>query len=616
MATLANRAKMTTATTGTGTITLGSAADGYQTFAAAGISNGDTVRYTIEDGNNWEIGTGTYTASGTTLSRSVTESSNSGSAISLSGGAVVFLTIAATDYATTSDAGFMSSTDKSKLDGIEANADVTDATNVQSAGALMDSEVTNLAQVKAFDSSDYATAAQGTKADAALPKAGGTMTGAITFASGQTFDGRDVSADGSKLDGIESGAEVNDPAFKTILVSGQSNVVADADADTLTFAAGSNVTITTNASTDTVTIASTDTNTTYSAGSGLSLSGTTFSHSDTSSQASSNNSGRTYIQDITLDTYGHVTGIATATETVTNTDTNTTSLPIENSAGTAQFTATDTTGLQFVGSGATSVAFDSTNKRVTISSTDTNTDTNTTYSAGSGLSLSGTTFSHSDTSSQASSNNSGRTYIQDITLDTYGHVTGIATATETVVNTDTNTTYSAGAGLDLSGTTFSIESDVREHSNQYFGGSGGEYTYYDNSNALIRFYINSSEELRLESDGDLHADGNVIAYSTTISDPRLKDDVQKIEGALAKVQKLNGYTFTYKADGVESAGVMSPEVKDVLPSAVKQSTLALKTGDDGTLYDIVQYDQLTALFIEAIKELKAEIEELKHGSAN
>lgn len=48
--------------------------------------------------------------------------------------------------------------DKTKLDGIEALADVTDATNVEAAGALMDSEVTNLAQVKAFNSADYATA--------------------------------------------------------------------------------------------------------------------------------------------------------------------------------------------------------------------------------------------------------------------------------------------------------------------------------------------------------------------------------------------------------------------------------------------------------------------------
>ena len=62
---------------------------------------------------------------------------------------------------------------------VEDGADVTDATNVTAAGALMDSEVTNLAQVKAFDSADYATAAQGTTADNALPKAGGTMTGEI-----------------------------------------------------------------------------------------------------------------------------------------------------------------------------------------------------------------------------------------------------------------------------------------------------------------------------------------------------------------------------------------------------------------------------------------------------
>jgi hypothetical protein len=80
--------------------------------------------------------------------------------------------------------------------------------NVTSAGALMDSEITNLAQVKAFDSADYATAAQGITADAALPKTGGAMTGAITTTS--TFDGRDVAADGTKLDGIEALADVTD----------------------------------------------------------------------------------------------------------------------------------------------------------------------------------------------------------------------------------------------------------------------------------------------------------------------------------------------------------------------------------------------------------------------
>ena len=63
-------------------------------------------------------------------------------------------------------------------------------------------------------------------------------------------------------------------------------------------------------------------------------------------------------------------------------------------------------------------------------------DTDTTYTAGAGLDLVGTEFSHTDTSSQTSVNNSGRTYIQDITLDTYGHVTGLTSATETVVDTN------------------------------------------------------------------------------------------------------------------------------------------------------------------------------------
>ena len=112
--------------------------------------------------------------------------------------------------ATTSSPGLMPSSDKSKLNGIEGGADITDATNVAAAGALMDSEVTNLAQVKAFNSADYATAAQGTTADAALPKAGGQMTGNLTFSGSQTVDGRDVSADGAKLDGIEASADVTD----------------------------------------------------------------------------------------------------------------------------------------------------------------------------------------------------------------------------------------------------------------------------------------------------------------------------------------------------------------------------------------------------------------------
>lgn len=98
MALLYNLARMTTATTGTGTLTLGSAVSGFLSFAGAGVSNGETVTYAIKDGSNSEIGRGVYTSSGTTLSRTVLKSTNSNNAINLSGSAQVVITAAAEDF--------------------------------------------------------------------------------------------------------------------------------------------------------------------------------------------------------------------------------------------------------------------------------------------------------------------------------------------------------------------------------------------------------------------------------------------------------------------------------------------------------------------------------------
>jgi len=464
-----------------------------------------------------------------------------------------------------------------------------------------------------------------------------------------TVDGRDVATDGTKLDTIETNATADQTDAEiraAVEAATDSNVFTNADHSKLNaieasadvtdtanvvsaLTAGTNIAIAANG-----TISSTDTNTTYSVQDGE-LSQNNFTDADHTKLNSIETSA-----DVT-DTTNVVAALTAGTNvaiaangTISSTDTNTTysvgdgGLTQKNftttlkskldgieSGATADQSASEISGLEefvedqiganIIGGTNVSASYNDTTGQTTLSST----DTNTTYSAGSGLGLSGTTFSHTDTSSQASVNNSGRTYIQDITLDTYGHITGISSATETVVNTDTNTTYSAGTGLDLSGTTFSIESDLRGEV-WYMGRT--TFDYIEVENTQITFVLDGAIDMRLFNSGDLHVDGNVVAYSTTISDERLKKDIVKIDNALDKVSQLNGYTFEYLADGKKSAGVIAQEVEKVMPSAIVESTLPLKMGDDDkTEYKTVQYDQLHGLMIEAIKELKAEIEELK-----
>jgi hypothetical protein len=138
--------------------------------------------------------------------------------------------------------------------------------------------------------------------------------------------------------------------------------------------------------------------------------------------------------------------------------------------------------------------------------------------------------------------------------------------------------------------------------------SGSYWHIYNDAGGDLSFgrsaTIGSSEKMQIDSSGNLSVSADVIAFAS--SDKRLKDNLKPIENSLDKVSKLSGYEFdwndkqeTFKGHDV---GVVAQEVEEVLPEVVT-------TRDTG--YKAVKYEKLIPLLIESIKELKAEIEELK-----
>lgn len=122
-----DRVQETSTTTGTGTFTLAGAVSGFQSFSV--IGNANTTYYAIVGGSEWEVGLGTYTSSGTTLSRdTVLESSNSGSLVNFSAGTKnVFVTYPA-EKATYQDAnGTAIAPQLSASNGLVENANTVSA---------------------------------------------------------------------------------------------------------------------------------------------------------------------------------------------------------------------------------------------------------------------------------------------------------------------------------------------------------------------------------------------------------------------------------------------------------------------------------------------------------
>jgi hypothetical protein len=143
-----------------------------------------------------------------------------------------------------------------------------------------------------------------------------------------------------------------------------------------------------------------------------------------------------------------------------------------------------------------------------------------------------------------------------------------------------------------------VDTDLRNV--QYIGLDSTDYMEFTD-NTQIDLYINGSNEFRFEADGDFHADGDVIAYSTTTpSDERLKENVKVIDNPLEKLDKLRGVTFDWiDREDKRSGGIIAQELEKVMPELVREVD-SLKNEDS---FKAVDYNGLIGLLIEAVKEL-------------
>ena len=323
------------------------------------------------------------------------------------------------------------------------------------------------------------------------------------------------------------------------------------------------------------------------------------------------------------------------------------------------------------GSGSISVTVDSANDTLSILS---------------GGSLKTTGFNNTiqidhDVTGASSVNNSGNTFIQDLTIDAHGHVTGTASAAAPLPNNLDNSNISSSAAIDatkiangnvsntefqyLDGVTSAVQTQLNSLSSSIssndtdisnlnsskldttgtFSGTiaGGQRFvangWYQSNDGYNRFYFGSNshsyyqtrsqhifrdasgnDRFIVDGSGNGYFDGNVTAY---YSDERLKDKQGNIENALDKVEQIEtfyftenelakslGHTVDKKQVGVSAQSVKAvlPEIVDLAPFDTDTETGESKSGED---YMTVDYEKLTPLLIEAIKELSEEIKTLK-----
>ena len=141
-------------------------------------------------------------------------------------------------------------------------------------------------------------------------------------------------------------------------------------------------------------------------------------------------------------------------------------------------------------------------------------------------------------------------------------------------------------------------------------GSGNIKIYSDSDGTIA-----AGDKFIFEHEGNFFAHGDVTAYSSsTASDIRLKENIRDLEGSLDKTLKLRGVKFDWKDEhrDKDNLGFIAQEVEKIVPEVVKEVVNTNTNSDNDTdTHKVVQYASLVPMLVEAIKELKDEIDDLR-----
>ena len=175
-------------------------------------------------------------------------------------------------------------------------------------------------------------------------------------------------------------------------------------------------------------------------------------------------------------------------------------------------------------------------------------------------------------------------------------VTGDLTATDILAYLD-------------SGTRFKVDGWYSTNdSKERFYFSNNSHTYIKSAGStFFRTNNSNTEQMSLDTSGNLVVNNNITAYGSP-SDENLKDNIEVIPNALDKVSQLRGVTFNYKKDGNKSTGLIAQDLEKVLPEVVYD----FKDLETEETSKAVRYGNVVGLLVEAIKELKVELETVSY----